>query len=300
MKNIPSLRHLIGFEAAARLGNFSRAAEELHLSQSAISHQVQQLEEQLGQPMFHRVGRGVELTVAGEVLLQTVQKSLHTLNQGLNRITTYLDPGLIVIVAPAPFMRGWLQAKISEAQEHDPSLLPVLSTDQTARFIDEVDVDIHISEYPLQQANLEEYPLFQDERIVVANPTFTRRIDINNLENLRLFCLEKSLVDDSINNLLQKQLNACKKVAFYDDICLLVNAIKQQQGIACVPYSAVAHDIELGTLARVPNFASSPSHTWWIARMAGETRSPKVIELFNALRQDAKKIATTSLVLLKN
>ena len=290
MKNIPSLRHLMGFEAAARLGNFSRAAEELHLSQSAISHQVQQLEEQLGQPMFHRVGRGVELTVAGEVLLQTVQKSLHTLNQGLNRITTYLDPGLIVIVAPAPFMQGWLQGKINEAQEQDPSLLPVLSTDQTARFIDEVDVDIHISEYPLQQANVEECPLFQDEWTVVANPTLASKIDMNNLKNLRLFCLEKSLADDSINNQLQEQLNACKKTAFYDDICLLVNAIKQQQGIACVPYSAVAHDIELGTLTRVPGFASSPSRTWWIARMAGETRSPKVIELFNALRQDAERL----------
>ena len=68
MPRIPSLKLLIGFEAAARLGNFSRAADELHLSQSAISHQIQQLEEQLGQPLFRRVGRGVELTVGGEVL----------------------------------------------------------------------------------------------------------------------------------------------------------------------------------------------------------------------------------------
>ena len=290
MKNIPSLRHLMGFEAAARLGNFSRAAQELHLSQSAVSHQIQQLEEQLGQPMFHRVGRGVELTVAGEVLLQTVQKSFRTLHQGLNRITSYLDPGLIVVVAPAPFAQGWLQAQISQAQERDPDLLPVISTDQTARFIDEVDVDIHISEYPLQQSNLEECSLFQDEWVVVAAPTLVPTIDINNVKNLRLFCLEKSLADDSINNQLQEQLNLCKKVAFYDDICLLVNAIKQQQGIACVPYSSVAHDLKSGVLTRVPDFANSPSRTWWIARVAGETRSPKVIELFNALCQEAKKM----------
>lgn len=288
MKNIPSLRHLMGFEAAARLGNFSRAAEELHLSQSAISHQIQQLEEQLGQPMFHRVGRGVELTVAGEVLLQTVQKSLHTLQQGFNRINTYLDPGLVVVVAPAPFMQGWLQAHINEAQERDHDLLPVLSTDQTARFIDEVDVDIHISAYPLQQANLVECPLFQDEWIVVAKPTLAQKIEINNLENLRLFYFEKILADDSINNQLQEQLNLCKKVAFYDDICLLINAIKQQEVIACVPYSAVANDLKLGVLIQVPHFATSPSHTWWIARMSGETRSPKVLELFNALCQHAR------------
>ncbi len=65
---IPSLKLLTGFEAAARLGSFSRAAEELYLSQSAISHQIHELETQIGQPLFHRIGRGVELTVAGEVL----------------------------------------------------------------------------------------------------------------------------------------------------------------------------------------------------------------------------------------
>lgn len=59
---LPSLRLLAGFEAAARIGSFSRAAESLHLSQSAISHQIQQLEAFVGQPLFHRVGRGVELT----------------------------------------------------------------------------------------------------------------------------------------------------------------------------------------------------------------------------------------------
>ncbi|MCW3686418.1 LysR family transcriptional regulator, partial [Burkholderia cenocepacia] len=62
MQRVPSLKLLTGFEAAARLGNFSRAADELHLSQSAVSHQIQQLETHLGQPLFRRRGRGVELT----------------------------------------------------------------------------------------------------------------------------------------------------------------------------------------------------------------------------------------------
>jgi DNA-binding transcriptional LysR family regulator len=89
-RRIPSLRLLLGFEAAARHGNFSRAADELALSQSAISHQIQQLEEHVGQPLFRRVGRGVELTVAGEVQQRTVQRSMGTLRSGLDRIGTYL------------------------------------------------------------------------------------------------------------------------------------------------------------------------------------------------------------------
>jgi LysR family transcriptional regulator, glycine cleavage system transcriptional activator len=73
---LPSFRSLLGFEAAARLGNYSRAAEELCISQSAISHQMLQLEQQLGQPLFRRKGRGVELTVAGRLLLESVTRSL--------------------------------------------------------------------------------------------------------------------------------------------------------------------------------------------------------------------------------
>jgi LysR family glycine cleavage system transcriptional activator len=283
MKILPSLRHLMGFEAAARLGNFSRAAEELHITQSAISHQIQQLEAQLGQAMFHRVGRGVELTVAGEVLLQSVQKSLKNLRHGLNRIDSYLDPGIVVVVAPAAFTQGWLQVKIDRAQDADAELLPVFSTDLSARFIDEEDVDIHISEFPLQQANLHERPLFQDAWIVVAAPSLALELETKHWTDVKLLCLEKNLSGDGINSLLLEQLDQLHKRAIYDDQRLLVQALKNQRGIACLPYSSVAHELETGQLLHLAQFNISPSHTWWIARMEGETRSPKVRELFDQL-----------------
>ncbi|MPQ72180.1 LysR family transcriptional regulator, partial [Pseudomonas sp. MWU12-2323] len=95
---LPSLRLLAGFEAAARLGSVSRAAEALHLSQSAVSHQIQQLEAFVGQPLFQRVGRGIELTFAGQMLQQSVRRALDTLRRGLDRIAVYTDPGLVVLV----------------------------------------------------------------------------------------------------------------------------------------------------------------------------------------------------------
>ena len=60
----PPLHALQGFVAAARAGNLSRAAESLHLTVSALSHQIRGLEERLGQRLFVRGARGVELTVA--------------------------------------------------------------------------------------------------------------------------------------------------------------------------------------------------------------------------------------------
>ncbi|MBK8458377.1 MAG: LysR family transcriptional regulator [Phyllobacteriaceae bacterium] len=56
-RGIPPLQYLLGFEAAARLGSFAAAAEELGLTDSAVSHQMRALEERLGQPLFRRIGR---------------------------------------------------------------------------------------------------------------------------------------------------------------------------------------------------------------------------------------------------
>ncbi|MBI3230999.1 MAG: LysR family transcriptional regulator [Burkholderiales bacterium] len=298
MKNLPSLRHLMGFEAAARHGNFSRAAQELCLSQSAISHQVQQLEEQLDQPLFHRVGRGVELTMAGEVLLLAVQKSLTTLETGLQRIATYMAPGLVVVVAPAALMQGWIAPQMEAAQEADPQLLPVLSTDETARFIDEVDVDIHISNRPLQQADLHEQVLFRDVYLVVAAKVLAAKLMGQQLPQqyalAGMLCLEKSLSDDLLGPLMRDELAGFRKLAIYDDMRLLLDALRRGRGVACVPYSAIASELASGQIQVLPGYRQVAGETWWIARASGATRSPHVVQVFDALCAAASEIVPIS------
>ncbi|MEZ5913693.1 MAG: LysR family transcriptional regulator, partial [Paracoccaceae bacterium] len=70
-RRLPPPNLLIGFEAAARLESFSLAAAELNVTQSAVSHQIRTLEDHLGQPLFQRIHRGIELTDAGADLLRT-------------------------------------------------------------------------------------------------------------------------------------------------------------------------------------------------------------------------------------
>src|SRR5258708_15540035 len=74
--NVFDTRHLLAFAALARLGSFTQAAQELFLTQSAISHAIKALEEQAGCRLFERAGRRVSLTQAGEQLLQHVDKIL--------------------------------------------------------------------------------------------------------------------------------------------------------------------------------------------------------------------------------
>lgn len=79
---LPPLSALEGFEAAARLKSFSLAAEELNLSQSAVSHQIKLLESFFGLDLFNRVGRSIELTVAGIDFLDTTTQVLNELARG--------------------------------------------------------------------------------------------------------------------------------------------------------------------------------------------------------------------------
>lgn len=82
----PPLGTLRGFEAAARLGSFHKAVEELHLTQSAISQQIRSLEAYLEQPLFFRSGRSVSLTDAGHDFLSTTQALLQQLAVGVRRL----------------------------------------------------------------------------------------------------------------------------------------------------------------------------------------------------------------------
>ncbi|TDK59656.1 LysR family transcriptional regulator [Sapientia aquatica] len=279
---IPSLRLLSGFEAAARLGNFSRAADELHLSQSAVSHQILQLEEQVGMPLFRRTGRGVELTVAGEVLQRSVLRSLESLKSGLGRIETYLNPGIVTIVCPAPILHGWLQSRIEQLQLAIPSLCPVLSVDETARYIDEDDVDIMISNRPIQQAGLVEVPFLQDEWVVVANALSAKRLAGIPIEKhhreTTLVCLEESLTNDEIASIFRNQLNGFKKSALYDDQRLLLDAVIRGRGIACLPFLLASDEIKRGNLVILRDYPRVPSTTWWISRIADQPRADIVIE----------------------
>ncbi|MDO8064564.1 LysR family transcriptional regulator [Janthinobacterium sp. SUN206] len=285
---IPSLKLLMGFEAAARHGNFSRAADELHVTQSAISHQVQLLEEQVKQPLFRRAGRGVELTVAGEVLLRSVQRSMTVLRSGLGRIATYLDPGLVVLVCPAPLLHGWLQPRLRELEARLPELCLLLSVDESARFVDEIDVDIAIGDRPILQPDLQEIPLLRDEWVMVANSELAARLagvpqDAHHL-HVDLVCLEESLTGDTTAPLFLGPLARFRKRAIYDDARLLLDATLDGRGIACLPRLLVDASLARGLLHILPAYPRVPGATWWLSGVAVHPRSPIVGQVFDWLR----------------
>ncbi len=298
-QRIPSLKLLMGFEAAARLGNFSRAADELYLSQSAISHQIQDLQEQIGQHLFRRVGRGVELTVAGAVLQRSVQRALETLRNGMEGMTTYLNPGLVVIVCPAPLLHGWLQPRLELLQQSIPALLPLLSTDESARYIDEDNVDITIGERPIREEGLLETPFLQDEWIVAARSDLASQLENIALSqhhlHTSLVCLEESLTSDDTAAFFREHLGLFPKKAIYDDNRLLLDTVLRGNTIAFIPHLLAEECIARGQLVTLPGYPRLPGKTWWLSRVAGQPRSDLIVQVFDWLLAQAQYQASKAI-----
>ena len=134
-RRFPSLQALVGFEAAARLQSFSRAADELSMTQSAVSHQIRALEDSLGQALFRRQGRSVQLTDAGRDMLETTRRTLATLDEGLGRLDYYIKPGSVVITCPPAFARHWLMPRLPSLRDIHPAIDPwIVSTDAAVDF----------------------------------------------------------------------------------------------------------------------------------------------------------------------
>ncbi|MFK8329839.1 LysR substrate-binding domain-containing protein [Pseudomonas sp. BJa5] len=95
-KKLPPLSAVVAFDAVVRLGTFTRAASELHLTQSAVSKQIKRLEQSLGTPLFERKGNEVILTASGAVLYRAVTQSLQCIKEAVQQIDSALAPSLSI------------------------------------------------------------------------------------------------------------------------------------------------------------------------------------------------------------
>jgi LysR family glycine cleavage system transcriptional activator len=131
------------FEAASRRENFTEAAQELGMTQAAVSYQVRLLEERIGMPLFHRVGRRVELTPRGQALAQVVIHAFDDMRAGFTQAQSD-DAAILTISCSNSFAHLWLAPRIGRFQMIDPDLAVRLqATDRIVTFEREA-VDIAI------------------------------------------------------------------------------------------------------------------------------------------------------------
>lgn len=130
-KQLPPLHTLTFFEAAARYGSFTRAADELCVTQSAVSKQIRLLEENLGTELFYRERRQVMLTDAGQTLYAEAREALHRLAETSGRIRSRVSSRNLTIVATVAVAHYWLFPRIARFNMAHPEInINVFATDE--------------------------------------------------------------------------------------------------------------------------------------------------------------------------
>jgi len=142
---LPGTRALRTFEAAGRHLNFTRAAAEVGLTPAAVSHQIKEIEDQLGIVLFMRTSRNIRLTPSGTVLFEAVADALETLQRGVSRANrTARNSAHLRISTSARFATNWLLPRLPRFRAENPTLeLTFDITDEIRDFgLDDVDVAI--------------------------------------------------------------------------------------------------------------------------------------------------------------
>ena len=165
-----SAGYLRAFEAVARHLNFRAASEEMALTQSAVSRQIQALEEEVGVPLFLRHTRAVELTSAGAQLLLAVSSSLPRIDSAVRQIRQSAGRRSVALTTFASFASMWLIPRLEQFQRDHPDIdIRIDASDQTLD-LEIADVDLALRYGPTATMPPHATRLFGEQLTPVASP----------------------------------------------------------------------------------------------------------------------------------
>ena len=165
-----SAGHLRAFEAVARHLNFRLAAEEMALTQSAVSRQIQALEDEVGAPLFLRHTRAVELTAAGALLLQAVAQALPRIDTAVRQIRQSAGRRHVTVTTFASFASMWLIPRLEAFQREFPDIDIRIEASDTMLDLDVADVDLAVRYAPVARVPTGARRLFGESVTVMASP----------------------------------------------------------------------------------------------------------------------------------
>lgn len=194
MAAIPPVANLLAFEAVARRRSFALAAAELHLTASAISHQVARLESELGVRLFERSAHGVRLSAAGEQYLVRVGGALSAITSATEDLRHGVSNSLYVHCAPS-LASLWLMPRLRAFAQAYPEIALNLSAAHSHSDFALGQADIDIRYGVPQWPDLVVEPLFEERIVPLASPAFIREHRLKRPEQL----LELPLIQSNIS-----------------------------------------------------------------------------------------------------
>ena len=171
---VPALDLFRGFEAAARHLSFTKAAEELFVTQSAVSRQIQALEERLGVKLFVRRNRGLALTEAGQQMFRATDAALRTLREAIDRIALGNMQKMVTVTSSMAFCSLWLIPRLSGFSKAYPGVDVRISANNQVLDLDRDRIDLGIRYCPVRAAPPGAIRMFGEEIAPVCSPSLLK------------------------------------------------------------------------------------------------------------------------------
>ena len=279
LRRLPPLNALKAFEAAARSESFTRAAEELNVTQGAVSHQVKALEDILGVKLFNRERQRLVITEAGREYLAVVRDALDRIAVGTERLVQRQTSGVLTVSTSPDFAAKWLVHRLGRFAEAQPDIdLRVSATIQQVDFARE-DVDLAVRHGDGNWAGLDAVRLCSEQLFPVCAPKLVSgRNRIAKAADLLKFPLLR--LEDWKN--WSRWFDAAGVTAtavpgpVLNRASMLIDAAVDGQGIALARTTLAAWDLINGRLVKPIDVSLRLSNTYWIVGPKATSALPKI------------------------
>ena len=182
---LPSLDLLAGFEAAARHLSFTKAGEELFITQSAVSRQIKELEDQLGVSLFHRRHRALQLTEAGQQFYAAAAQVLTTMRTATSRLRAQGGSRQLSVTTTASFAALWLIPRLAGFRRTHEGVDVRITADTRVQDLERDGLDLAIRHGPASLAGPNAIRLFGERVFPVCSPKLLKRIPLREPADLR-------------------------------------------------------------------------------------------------------------------
>lgn len=262
MRKIPSFILLRAFEAAARLESFSLAAHELHLTPSAISHQVRELEEWFGRALFVRSHRRVELTSDGRRLAETLTRVLDAIEASCAEVKLAHKGEVLAVYCAPSFAVKWLGPRLPDFMKAHPGVAIRLSSGAEPMDLTRArEVDIAISYgHALQRPGVVVLPLGKERIVPLCSPSL-----IAAKKPWKVLLTELTLIDSQLSQVTWRDwfvLNGLEMPQqprqSFDRAALSISAAVDGMGVALESTRFAEKELARGELVELGTVGSKP------------------------------------------
>ncbi len=293
----PSMSALRALEAAARHLSYTRAAEDLFVTQSAISHQIRHIEELWGVQLFQRRGRTLILTEAGHAIVPVVREFVRRLTSTIEDLQEVQSgPTALRVTLLQSFAFKWLVPRLGHFNHEYPDINVWISTSDELVDFDSENADIGIRLGYGNWSNLYEELLLQEYVFPVCSPHFLEEYGIPDKPEdlLGLPLLRRNAID-----ILQRwrdwfrdagvTIRKMPKGTQFPQTSLAIQAAIDDQGVALARSAHVLDDIKAGRLVRLfPEVKSKSNLSYFFVCIRGRESEPQITAFRGWLKREAE------------